>query len=105
MLLARQLRRLGYAVETAAGPVAALTLVEHSGRFDLVLIDIIMPGMNGTELAEVLLEREPQQSVVLMSAFAPSGLAELRAATGLIPVLKKPIDAPQLTRVLDQVLA
>jgi len=105
MMLARQLRLLGYGVHTAGTAAAALKLMEHAGRFDLVLIDIIMPGMNGTELGGLVLDRAPHQSIVLMSAYAPSGLAEVRAGTNLIPVLKKPIDAHELTRLLDLALS
>ena len=105
ILLARQLRQLGYEVQTAGDGVAALELLRlHAGRYDLVLTDILMPGMNGTELAARLLERDPFQAVVLMSGSAPSGVADVGVGPGL-PVLKKPIDVPELTRVLELALS
>ena len=105
ILIARQLRLLGYEVQTAGSGAAALELLRlQAGRYDLVLTDILMPAMNGTELAARLLERDPLQAVVLMSGSAPSGVAEVGARQGL-PVLKKPIDVATLARVLEQALA
>jgi CheY-like chemotaxis protein len=103
-VLARQLSHLGYEVQTADNGASALALAERSGRFDLVLSDIVMPEMNGTELAAALLERDPLQAVVLMSGYAPNGLAEVGQGMGL-PVLKKPIDTVELARVLELALA
>jgi len=102
-VLARQLSHLGYEVQTADNGASALALAERSGRFDLVLSDIVMPEMNGTELAAALLERDPLQAVVLMSGYAPNGLAEVGRGMGL-PVLKKPIDTVELARVLELAL-
>jgi len=103
-VLARQLGHLGYEVQTADNGPSALALAARFGRFDLVLTDIVMPKMNGTELAAALLERDPLQAVVLMSGYAPNGLAEVGGGMGLL-VLKKPIDTAELARVLELALA
>jgi two-component system cell cycle sensor histidine kinase/response regulator CckA len=104
-LLARQLRVLGYTVVEAGSAQAALVLAgEQSSPFDLVLSDIIMPGMNGTELGARLLERNPRQALVLMSAHAPSGLVELGIRARPVPLLRKPFTLPELATVLERVL-
>jgi CheY-like chemotaxis protein len=104
-LLARQLRVLGYTVVEAGSAQAALVLAgEQSSPFDLVLSDIVMPGMNGTELGARLLERNPRQALVLMSAHAPSGLVELGIRARPVPLLRKPFTLPELATVLERVL-
>ncbi|HEU4647608.1 MAG TPA: response regulator [Gemmatimonadales bacterium] len=104
-LLARQLRVLGYTVVEAGSAQAALALAgEQSSPFDLVLSDIVMPGMNGTELCVRLLERNPRQALVLMSAHAPSGLVELGGAVRAVPLLRKPFTVTELAAVLDRAL-
>jgi CheY-like chemotaxis protein len=104
-LLARQLRVLGYTVVEAGSAQVALTLAgEQSSPFDLVLSDIVMPGMNGTELGARLLERNPRQALVLMSAHAPSGLVELGTKARPVPLLRKPFTLSQLATVLERAL-
>lgn len=104
-LLARQLRVLGYTVVEAGSAQAALVLAgEQSSPFDLVLSDIVMPGMNGTELGARLLERNPRQALVLMSAHAPSGLVELGTKARPVPLLRKPFTLAELAGVLERML-
>src|SRR4051812_20146216 len=54
-----QLKSLGYTPIAAANAAAALALVESGERFDLLFTDVIMPGMNGRELAEEIARRRP----------------------------------------------
>src|SRR5438128_863944 len=51
--LARRLQRTGYTVAAAASGRAAMELL-GDGRFDLVLLDVLMPGMNGLEVLKLL---------------------------------------------------
>jgi len=67
-LAARVLERKGYAVQAFATPVDALAA---AGPVDLLLVDLILPDMNGRELAEKLRERHPDLPVVLMSGYLP----------------------------------
>jgi CheY-like chemotaxis protein len=53
-LLARQLEREGHRVELAEDGRQALAMIEEGGRFDLVLLDLMMPGMNGYEVLQHL---------------------------------------------------
>jgi signal transduction histidine kinase len=63
------LSRLGYRVLSAAGAVEALGLAEEHGPVDLLLTDLVMPGMRGTELARRFQERHPRAAVLLMSGY------------------------------------
>jgi DNA-binding NtrC family response regulator len=67
--LASYLRGLGYTAETAASGTDALTLMRDR-RFDLVLSDVRMTGMDGLALLAELKRNAPEASVILMTAYA-----------------------------------
>jgi len=69
-LIKRILARRGYTVLDAAHPEEALRLFEgHDGAIDLVLTDMVMPGMSGRALAERLAGREPGIGQLFMSGY------------------------------------
>ena len=74
------------------------------GAVDLVLSDIVMPGMNGTELADRILADRPEQCVILMSGQAPGGLARIGRREKIVPVLRKPFTPEQLLELVSIVL-
>jgi two-component system, cell cycle sensor histidine kinase and response regulator CckA len=66
----RLLTRLGYQVRAAADGSEALRIVEEEGEsFDLVLTDIVMPGLSGIQMAERLRERLPDQRILFTSGY------------------------------------
>jgi len=70
-LTARLLTGLGYAVLSADGAEQAIDIVSRrSGGIDLVLTDVVMPGMNGRELVDSLKSRLPATRVVFVSGYA-----------------------------------
>jgi PAS domain S-box-containing protein len=113
----------GFRVLSAANGEAALELAaRHSGKFDLLLTDVVMPGMNGRVLSEQLSMRQPGLKILFMSGYtdtfiAGHGVLEkgtnllhkpfteeifinkvrevLDGATKALPVLKKELDAVQ----------
>ena len=67
------LQASGYAViEASNGPEALRIAKEHTGRIDLLLTDVKMPGMNGLELAARLLSNRPEMTVLYVSGHADS---------------------------------
>jgi PAS domain S-box-containing protein len=65
------LERLGYFVLVAANGAEALAIVERdTRRIDLLLTDLVMPGMNGRDLASAVRTRRPSVAVVFMSGYA-----------------------------------
>lgn len=97
------LQRMGYRVSCAATPRAALALVEGGERFDVLLTDMIMPGISGPDLAAQLLAKHPKMAVVYMSGYSP----ELIASRGLETTsnfLQKPFTGPDLARALERAL-
>src|SRR5207302_1129974 len=72
----RILQRSGYAVLEAAGGVEALdALREHPGPIHLLLTDVIMPEMNGREVAQRVRGQRPGIRVVYMSGYSPEAIA------------------------------
>ena len=59
----RVLTHAGYAVDTASGGPEALKIVEHEGSFDLFVIDVLMPEMQGDERGRELLQRDPNSTL------------------------------------------
>lgn len=89
----------GYEVIEAAGAHAALELAHaHPGPIDLLLTDVLMPRMPGTELAPLLLARRPGTRVLYMSASLAEG-------AGADPLLVKPFTLEELERAVRNALA
>ncbi len=93
----------GRRIVACASAEEALRHCADEGGFDLVVTDMSLPGMSGTQLCQALLERDPQQRIVLCSGY-PIG-AELRQAGPHIHVLPKPFDIDALEGLLDSIQA
>jgi PAS domain S-box-containing protein len=74
VIAARSLERAGFRVLQASGGVAALELMDRHGQPDLVLTDLMMPGIGGTELARRLRERWPALPILFMSGYSVDDL-------------------------------
>lgn len=85
-------------VEADTGQTA-LNLVDARGTFDLILIDIMMPGMDGIQTSEALRARGVTTRIVLMSAYYDADKRARAQALGLTP-LAKPVDADALEAIL-----
>ena len=104
-LIVRQLRSEGYTVLEAGYGMEALAVARTSpDPIHLVLSDIRMPGMLGTELAKRLLAEHPSVRVVLMSAHALDDLTTVSDGRGIVQVLTKPFDGQQMLAVIKLVL-
>jgi PAS domain S-box-containing protein len=97
------LRDLGYAIKWTANAGDALAaLAENELTFDLVFSDVIMPGMNGVELANVIRDRYPGLPVVLTSGYS-SVLAD-NAHRGF-ELIQKPYSVESLSRTLRKAIS
>ena len=105
-LAARALARAGYRVEEAAGGAEALALCsDRPGAFDLLLTDVIMPGISGKRLAQRLAQHNPALKVLFMSGYTPAALARHGVLDPAIALLQKPFSphgiAAGVRHVLD----
>lgn len=94
---ADMLADLGFAVVEAASAEEALRLVNRGERFNLVVTDHLMPGMNGTDLARAIRSLQPEVSVLLVS-----GYAEREDIAPDLPRLSKPFRKDELSATLAQ---
>ncbi len=100
------LQRLGYEVLTASDGVQAVELFgRRRGEIDLVLLDMIMPGLSGSETFDRLREMDPSVKVILSSGYSMDGEAENILSRGCRAFIQKPFSVEQLSRRVSEVLA
>ncbi|HXE76430.1 MAG TPA: PAS domain S-box protein [Candidatus Xenobia bacterium] len=104
ILAAGILRRQGYEVLDAATAEEALAALDRGEAVDLLLTDVVMPGMNGLELAEAALARRPEIKVVYMSGFSQSLLQAHGGGQRRAPFLPKPFTPAALVQTVRSVL-
>ena len=98
------LERKGYVVLVAQDGAAALDLVDkHTGVIHVLLTDVVMPGMNGRDLAALVRTRRPTIKVVFMSGYTADVPADLGTEGGPV-FLPKPFTEQALTAKLREAL-
>lgn len=102
--MASDLELEGFEVETASDSGRALALL-GTGSFDLAVVDLMMPGTNGIQLARLLGERHVRTRVVLTSPYPLSEPQLLHADCGAVGFVAKPIDGAALASLLRGKLA
>jgi signal transduction histidine kinase len=103
-LVARHLTSGGYQVVETNSALEALELGRNSERdFDLLITDVIMPGLRGDELAHELRAVRPDLQVLLISGYA-NGADDTPAANPDFELLEKPFTADDLLRAVQELL-
>jgi hypothetical protein len=95
--LREMLTMLEYRVVATSSGEAALSL-PLDPPFDVLLTDLVLPGIHGNELAERLRERWPALRVIVMSGYAPDVAVRQGVLTGSVRFLEKPFDMETLAR-------
>ncbi|GAA2524562.1 ATP-binding protein [Pilimelia columellifera] len=104
-LLRRVLSGHGYQVLVAASPAAALDCcAAHRGPVDLLLSDVVMPGMSGPELAGELAHARPGLRVLFVSGYPDSTVARYGPLAADAAFLTKPVPTRLLLTTVRQVL-
>ena len=99
------LSRLGYRVLAAADGAAALERARgHEGEIHLLLTDVVMPGMNGRELAEALVAERPETRVLFASGYTRDVMLRHGIVEGRLHFLGKPYRFTELAAKLREVL-
>lgn len=95
----------GYTVLTANGGEQALRLLqENGGAIDLALLDIMMPGMNGAQVAAQILSAYPDIPVVLMTGFSLREVQEIIGKGSPYRVIWKPFKSESLLQMVENAL-
>jgi PAS domain S-box-containing protein len=104
--LARQfLEKQGYRViEAADGAIAMQIAVAHEGVIHLLLTDVIMPGMNGRELAQRISEIRPNTKVLYMSGYTENVIGHNGTLDADVRLLQKPFTLRDLKSKVREVL-
>ncbi len=99
------LRRYGYNVlETQDGEEAGRMFAEHPGTVHLLLTDVVMPGMNGKELAEILTEQDSGLKVLFMSGYTDNAVIRNGVLDESMCFLQKPFSPERLARKVREML-
>jgi nitrogen-specific signal transduction histidine kinase/ActR/RegA family two-component response regulator len=99
------LGQAGYKVLTAADGETALQLYrQQQGQIDLVILDLIMPGMGGSKCLEELLRMDPQAQILIASGYSPDASTKGTLETGAKGFVSKPYDTSQLLKLVREIL-
>ena len=104
-LVPLMLRQEGYIVLVASDGEEALRMFQnHDGRIDLVITDVIMPKMNGPELADSLTQLKPNLKVLFTSGYTSNIIVHHGVLNPGVAFLEKPLIMETLSRKIRQVL-
>jgi DNA-binding NtrC family response regulator len=102
-LLGRILSRAGYDVVQAAGGFRALSIMDQS-KIDLVISDILMPGLNGYALVARIRAKWPSMPVILTTGYLSQDAAK-NMMNGSVDFIPKPIDPEKLLEIIHRRLS
>ena len=97
-------RKDGYDVQTAADATEAMAAMQ-SAAFDVVLLDVRLPGMDGMRLLEQIRRAAPATIVIMITAYASVDTAVRALKLGAADYVTKPINPEELSHVVAQALA
>lgn len=101
-LIKNMLERLGYTVYDFSDPRKALAMAkEYLGILDIILTDVIMPGMNGRELSEQLTQSHPETKCLFMSGYPDDILADIKDWQKEKHFIQKPCSKAELATKLE----
>ena len=97
-------RKEGYEVQSAADAAEAMTAMQTSD-FDVVLLDVRLPGMDGMRLLEEIRRTAPRTIAIMITAYASVDTAVRALKLGATDYVTKPINPEELSHVVSQALA
>jgi DNA-binding NtrC family response regulator len=102
--LAERMRNRGMEVATSHSGAESLDLIEDE-PFDVVVLDLQMPGMDGLEALARIKSRKPDIQVVLLTGHATVATSVEAMKLGALEFLEKPIDMETLTKIIGEAKA
>jgi PAS domain S-box-containing protein len=104
VLFRKMISKLGYKVTVANSGAAAIYMLEEGLRPALVITDVIMPGMNGKELADKIVQLVPDQKVMFMSGFTDNIIVPIGVRENGIPFIQKPFTLAEIGGKIKAIL-
>lgn len=98
------LTKAGHEVTAAADGLEALGMLKDGGEYELLLSDIVMPGMDGIELSRMATNLCPALKVMFITGFAAVSMGENMPRTGEPRILPKPFHLNELIGQIDTLL-
>ncbi len=95
------LKRRGYEVQTACDGLAAVDKFKEQ-NFDITLMDIVMPEMNGVDAFKKIKEIQPEASIILMTAYSDEELIRTAMDEGVTLIIQKPIRIDMLIKLINE---
>ncbi|MBL4740674.1 MAG: response regulator [Sneathiella sp.] len=102
--LARSLENAGHEVMAFADGEDAVPVLD-AGPFDLLITDIVMPGMGGIELARLAKKVRSSLPVIFITGFSAVNVEALDSAEGINQMISKPFHLNSLVEAVDRVLS
>jgi two-component system response regulator HydG len=96
------LKRRGYHVQTAVNGASAVSKCKDQ-QFDVTLMDIVMPEMNGVDAFKKIKEMQPEAPIILMTAYSDEELIQSAKDEGVRQIIHKPIRIDQLMDLINEV--
>jgi signal transduction histidine kinase len=98
------LTSLGYDVLEAGGAEGALPLIDEHPTIQLLLTDVVMPGMNGRKLAEEAKRRRPNLKILYMTGYSRNAIMHQGRLDMGVDLVQKPVTSEQLARAVRKAL-
>lgn len=99
------LRELGYAVLEARSGTEALSLLDAGAApIDLLVTDVVMPGMNGRHLADEATKRRPGLRVLYMTGYSRNAIVHQGRLDPGVDLIQKPLSSEQIARAVRVIL-
>ncbi|MFA9188454.1 response regulator [Flavobacterium magnesitis] len=99
----KTIEKFNYICSVASSGQEALQLLD-SGKFDVILMDINMPIMNGFETTRLIRERAIKIPIIALTAFDKEEITEEALSAGFDDIISKPFDSRQLYKVINEVI-
>jgi CheY-like chemotaxis protein len=103
-LAERILQGAWYSVTTSNSGAEALHHLDEQGDFDIYLLDVMMPAMRGTELADTIRQRQPQAKILYFTAYSHALFTGARLLKENEAFVQKPVSKQELLEAVSLLL-
>ncbi len=105
LLIGEVLQELGYAVVEAAEPESAIRILQSGRRFDLMISDVGLPGMNGRQLAEIARSHWADLPILFVTGYAENAMVRTGFLGRNMAMIAKPFQIDVLSSKIGEMLA